>query len=522
MCLSPVKIQTDLSRPWLHRTMYVPCGKCAVCRQKKANARTQKILSEQIRNGKYLTLFVTLTYDNEHIPYIKKSEIENARSLFVYRGNLPIAYFRPEILQKNDLPFMENPTKNLMPLMKKVNGKNIPFDNDKVSVCLYSDLQKFIKRLRINLQRKYGIKFRSYYACSEYGKSSHRAHFHVLLQAKREFIDTIEHCVRQSWTFCDWNKLETPIEIAKNAASYVSGYVSKLSSLPPFLRCKEFKPSFSHSQSFGLNRSDFEISSILQKIDTGNFDVPVKYESIRGKNAIESYLPLPRYVLYRYFPPIKGLSKLSTSQLFEICLRPEKLADYANFLGYNDISILNGNYYYDTFSNKTRSKMTKFEKKRLFYHDVKLHGINLRVYHDVSNELRRNYIRLIHCIKRFCCDSGLTTFDYARYFTKLRVSYNSYLIKKSYEDFNGNWFDHFDNRLEVLRNNFITDDLLYSDWYYKPEEHTLQYCLKKFTPAFKFQRLQDVPRYKKENVRILEKVHVCDVRSSVRALVYND
>ena len=69
---------------WLHSWQWVDCGHCSACLQKKANKRTMRIKSA-IYPG-YVTLFVTLTYRNINIPYIRKDEIkENVPYINVYR-----------------------------------------------------------------------------------------------------------------------------------------------------------------------------------------------------------------------------------------------------------------------------------------------------------------------------------------------------------------------------------------------------------------------------------------------------
>lgn len=97
--------------------------------------------------------FLTLTYRNDNVPYVLRSDLANQEHfLNVYR----------------DYDFFKG-------RMKSVSGPvlNVPveysddFDSNKlkgcrhlphrVTVCLYSDIQKFYKRLRQNLFRHYGI-----------------------------------------------------------------------------------------------------------------------------------------------------------------------------------------------------------------------------------------------------------------------------------------------------------------------------------------------------------------------------
>ena len=53
---------------YLQRFLYVGCGKCDNCLIDKQNAKAD-LLRKQMAKYKY-NAFCTLTYDNEHIPYI--------------------------------------------------------------------------------------------------------------------------------------------------------------------------------------------------------------------------------------------------------------------------------------------------------------------------------------------------------------------------------------------------------------------------------------------------------------------
>ena len=117
----------------------LPCGQCIGCRLDYSRQwATRCVLEAQQWQYNY---FVTLTYNDSHVPYNK----------FQY-----VDYFTGELCDDFAL--------TLMP----------------------EDLQKFMKRLRINLKRKYnfpcddspGVRF---YACGEYGSTTERPHYHLCL-----------------------------------------------------------------------------------------------------------------------------------------------------------------------------------------------------------------------------------------------------------------------------------------------------------------------------------------------------
>lgn len=114
----------------------VPCGRCPECLKRRASMWSFRLKKEEERS--ISGHFVTLTYDNDHLP-----------------------------LSKN----------GFKTLVKK-------------------DLQKFFKRLRHYHGHKsnepYPIK---YYACGEYGSNFKRPHYHIIL-----FNATEKH-ILDAWTF---------------------------------------------------------------------------------------------------------------------------------------------------------------------------------------------------------------------------------------------------------------------------------------------------------------------------------
>lgn len=95
----------------------VPCGHCTLCKEKKVNSFVKRILYESFCYN-YKPLFVTLTYNDKSLP------------------------------------------------------------SDGVSL---RDCQLFLKRLRVNLHRGGYVQHIRYVLVSEYGKRTHRAHYHAIL-----------------------------------------------------------------------------------------------------------------------------------------------------------------------------------------------------------------------------------------------------------------------------------------------------------------------------------------------------
>ena len=72
--------------PYSRSSVLVKCGKCDACLQEKAQQRTRRIRNN-IRQGE-IVLFVTLTYANDYIPYITKTDLlSDSPFINVYRDN---------------------------------------------------------------------------------------------------------------------------------------------------------------------------------------------------------------------------------------------------------------------------------------------------------------------------------------------------------------------------------------------------------------------------------------------------
>lgn len=171
MCYKPLhivnrsdKIYRNISYPF---SLYVPCGNCVECFKSKTNEWQLRIEYEAketyANNG--TILFDTLTYDNDHLPTIKK------------------------IARKEHI---------ILP----------PSDDFNISCFYYKDFKKFIDRLRTRLRNtELDLTNKlSYYLCSEYGEDeryTHRPHYHILFFIKKPFnneqLKQFSHIINQCW-----------------------------------------------------------------------------------------------------------------------------------------------------------------------------------------------------------------------------------------------------------------------------------------------------------------------------------
>ena len=74
-CINKKKVSVNL-KTGEKRTIMADCGKCYNCQTKKKRSNI-KVFSEEMKEYKY-SIFLTLTYEPEHIPLIEfKDRLEN-------------------------------------------------------------------------------------------------------------------------------------------------------------------------------------------------------------------------------------------------------------------------------------------------------------------------------------------------------------------------------------------------------------------------------------------------------------
>lgn len=397
----------------------VSCGKCSACLQEKANKRANRIRNN-FKHG-YVALFITLTYTNNFVPFVRKSEILNTKDyddINVYRsasGRWSFSRWngykfnvsnKEQVIERVLLtPEMRNNLSSLKPLKGK--------SKDCVGVCIYKDIQDFFKRLRQYLVRHDYTKEFTYFSCSEFGGCTFRPHFHALLFVRAEDEKIFRDAILTSWPYADVNRTAQYIELARDPASYVSSYVNGNFSLSPLLQDSHFKPKCSMSKHFGVVLDCFSLASILEKIDRGalHYYSPKKFDG----TSVVIELPVPKYVLGRFFPFHKGFSWLSESQLFNILLKPEKVYEYlCSSTGSIEISSVCKNE--KSCINIPFECQTKLDNSLYSYSPKECHRI-------VTN--------LNNCYEKFLLETGLSRYDYAHYYLRAWRIYSSQIIKDS-------------------------------------------------------------------------------------------
>lgn len=201
-----------------------PCGKCFNCRVNQSRVWKNRILLEAKCSEK--SYFITLTYNDEHLPYDGKKQ---------------------QILRKDHL-------------------------------------QKYIKRLRKS-HEPYKLR---YYAVGEYGSTSWRPHYHLVVFANH---DITRHEIESRWS----DSKGMPIghvyigDVSNGSASYVAGYVQKKATAPYYLNLGTRPPEFAtmsrHNGGIGLgaikeiadlyNDSGVKVTKVLDHITMGKKKLPI-------------------------------------------------------------------------------------------------------------------------------------------------------------------------------------------------------------------------------------------------------
>lgn len=331
MCISKKRIYNRWTRSW----QYVDCGKCPSCQQAKAARRTKR-LKNSSQLG-YIALFVTLTYKNDCIPYIKLNELkDNVQTINVYRDfdyrriRCDAAYnMAPApVLQTSPISVVDCledklfVTSDMRRHLSTLKGKK-----GCVGVVYYKDVQNFEKRLRQHLLRHYKVTKPIYtFKCAEYGPSTYRPHFHLLVFCPSESLDKCKRAIFEAWPYDykdAFRDLRKVVDIARNASSYVAAYVNRSSSFPELLSSRSFKPRHSFGKSVGYQNANFTLQRICEQIRTGDF----RFNTVSVRDGVvqDTSVLYPKYIINRYFGKFKGFNRLSSNSLRNIISCPARL-----------------------------------------------------------------------------------------------------------------------------------------------------------------------------------------------------
>lgn len=227
----------------------VPCGKCIPCLKRRQSDWVFRLTHEY--KSSISGYFITLTYDEDHVP----------------------------------TRLIDGAVRNV--LCKR-------------------DIQLWLKRLRRHIE-PYRVR---YLLCGEYGPTTLRPHYHVILFNFPVHLDVVK-VVNDSW-----NKGFTVTKLINpNHFGYVAKYVNSYSELPKYLRGKLERPFMlcSRRPAIGLNYLTPEVSdyfrkslSITARIGGSIFSLPRYYRNKLFDDDMKAVIS-ERSESYRFKKFIEGL-----------------------------------------------------------------------------------------------------------------------------------------------------------------------------------------------------------------------
>ena len=399
---------------YIRKRVLVSCGVCPACQQEKANARAMRIRNHT--DGK-LCLFVMLSYENRFVPYIHSDDLvglepvsvnEQGKTINVYR-DCSVRWYGSHKIVKNDFSLVRSfnqsdflPYQYDVPQLRKKSGC--------VGVIYWKDVQNFIKRLRINLLRNGFNPHLSYWASGEYGERTHRPHFHLLLYFSEGSFETLKPLIVKSWPYGDMLRSRKRIQVAIDAAGYVASYVNKSANLPEICTSSVIRQKHSHSLYFGHNLQSFSLPSLLEKADSQ--DMCYTKEILNDGKSLLVNVPIPKYVINRYFPKFKGFSSFSPSEIQQLLRFPQNLWDKLG--DHCDLPVFDGSLSLVGFSRQDS-------------------GLIMRDLMYNRDQFRSFQVHLMHCYGRYWSITGKSIYDYAIDYQRVWMARFCYVFKHSFD-----------------------------------------------------------------------------------------
>lgn len=362
---------------YTHEPVVVSCGSCPSCILRRSGIQTN-LLTSYSAQFRYV-YFVTLTYAPCFLPTLEVSVAETCtddiadvsvvpdiRDLDARDPNTYLFGFRSvprsaSVKLKNstvertfkdpDVMFSYPMTpKDLLSILNKVKH-NVP---NRIPYVCNRDLDLFLKRLR----SYYPDEKLRYYAVSEYGPTSYRPHWHLLLFSNSErFSQTVLENVCKAWSYgrCD-------ASLSRGfAAPYVASYVNSFVSLPDFytqmpkvVRPKSFHSiGFTESNLFPRKIRIAEIDDVADKCLNG--------VRVERDGFFRTVKPSWAYLL-RLFPRFSDAIRKSPSNVYQLLSAAFTAPERVIRSGCADLSC-------DPFNESSKQSILSFCKQYLNYVD---------------------------------------------------------------------------------------------------------------------------------------------------------
>lgn len=420
--------QTIIKNPYSGEYIVASCGHCEACLNAKSTMYVTRICRE-CKQNKY-NIFFTLTYDNDHIPYIKTSD----RDFITPDGEfIPAMYFSSKDDSNfNRVGFARSFDFSRNIFFPKITPSTTGGNND---VCHYTacvcraDIQKFLKRLRIRLRRQvlklnpnadekeYTLR---YFIVSEYGPETFRPHYHGTLHSDSEYLaQNIDRLLSESWPFDSPDRHKVSF-ISGGAPQYVASYCNSFADLPQILLLPSFRPFVLQSKNPLIGYKKEDRGSIQRRVLRKDF-TEQGYDKRTGETIVT---PFPKQVVDRFFhqlPHAFGLDDKDRVPLFV----PSTWKRF--FQGHKDV------LHRDFLTQISRDRLGRMSYEKVC--DLYSHGTSwlkcLQIYDYPTYCSVMDYYHNRNCGYRFGTDDGIL--QYIKLLNDISSSYFTLTMKHFYE-----------------------------------------------------------------------------------------
>lgn len=343
-CHHPKVIENKYTKEFI----FVKCGKCAACQLMKANI-SESMCDIEAKVHRY-SFFVNLSYSPEFLPTAKVVMVHDQEIVGTKLTKKLTDYYRYYLFDITEprkgivkyTPISDDryigcyqlPAKDIcgisydkqLHIMNKFFGrcKHLPYMN--IGILSKSDLQKFIKRVRKAISKKYPYEEIRYYAVGEYGPQSFRPHYHIdFFFDSHELAQDIEEVVRSCWSF---GHIVSSFDKGR-ARSYITSYLNSASKVTNIHQIKSIRPFSLHSQHFGTDFLNYNREAIY------NGEAKERLRNILSeiKGSDEDF-PLWRSFVSYWYP------KLPTSRNFDISELPYLYSIYKEATSFCGTSVV--------------------------------------------------------------------------------------------------------------------------------------------------------------------------------------
>lgn len=423
--------------------VWVPCGECALCKNKKSAYYTS-LLEREKEQHRY-SFFVTLTYSEESIPRLVLTsfpyEVSQDSVFYGSRVDDSICIPYTDLFPQDEIDrWSVGAYCSLDGLSQDRFSKEYIYDYHSPDVDFFksfmeygglpyaskTDVQKFLKRLNKYLFYHVTNKYKNfrYFIVSELGSTTFRPHFHAIFfvdsdRCAGRFSEALSACWKYGIIDCK------PVE--SSACGYVAQYINKSLDMPYVYKNKQIRPFFlcSRNPFIGAWTECPEDDKELVNLSSPTVCLPENSSSVRFNVS-----PLSQSYQNRLFPkcPLYGsVSDNVRTQFYTIIGRfPSKTCK--EFM----------NKIYDYMFGESKEELANFFRFKLKLSDSRsiIFGLDFRnpcyLFDKKSYEFLRRLYYFGRKVSRQACLFGMSLWAYTKHIIQYYINKELYILKEFY------------------------------------------------------------------------------------------